>query len=97
MLSFRLATADEAQQESILKGKALALQHCSRCHAVIPEEESSFSEAPPFQDIVGQWPLSYLEEALAEGISVGHDAMPEFSLKPREIDDFLAYLNSLSR
>ena len=96
-MTFKLATADEARQESILKGKALALQHCNRCHAVIPGEESSFSEAPPFQAIVGRWPLSYLEEALAEGISVGHDAMPEFSLKPQEIDDFLAYLDSLPR
>ncbi|WP_373090192.1 cytochrome c [Sneathiella sp.] len=97
MLTLTLAYAEESRQGRILEGKALARQFCSRCHAVTPGEESPFSEAPPFQEIVGRWPLSYLEEALAEGISVGHDAMPEFRLKPREIDNFLVYLSSLPK
>lgn len=91
------ALANEARQGNVQDGKILAIQLCGRCHAVVPGEESPFSKAPPFQEIVGRWPLSYLEEAFAEGVTVGHEAMPEFHLTPNEIDNLLAYLASLPR
>jgi hypothetical protein len=40
--------------------------------------------------------VSDLAEAFAEGIFVGHDAMPEFALPPRTIDDLLSYIDSLA-
>jgi hypothetical protein len=36
-----------------------------------------------------------LEEALAEGISVGHPAMPQFAFAPEEVDALIAYLDSI--
>jgi hypothetical protein len=37
-----------------------------------------------------------LQEALAEGIVVGHPDMPEFELAPKQIAAFLSYLKSLA-
>jgi len=37
-----------------------------------------------------------LQEALAEGITVGHPDMPEFELLPEQVASFLAYLKSLA-
>ena len=56
------------------------------------------AEAPPFRDVVKQWPVEYLAEAFAEGISVQqHEVaqMPEFQFEVDQIDDLLAYLDSL--
>jgi hypothetical protein len=36
-----------------------------------------------------------LQEAFAEGIAVGHPAMPEFQFEADESDDLLAYLAEL--
>jgi hypothetical protein len=36
-----------------------------------------------------------LAEAMAEGLVIGHGPMPEFVFMPEEIDDMLAYLNSV--
>jgi mono/diheme cytochrome c family protein len=39
--------------------------------------------------------VNALEEAFAEGILVGHPAMPQFRFTPAQIDDILAYLQSV--
>jgi mono/diheme cytochrome c family protein len=52
--------------------------------------------APPFRLLPGRYPVEHLAEALAEGIVVGHPAMPEFTFNPPEIDALLSYLQSLS-
>jgi hypothetical protein len=39
--------------------------------------------------------VSDLEEALAEGISVGHPAMPEFQFAPDDVSDLVGYLQSI--
>ncbi len=85
------------REANVIEGRAIAEELCSRCHAIDPGQASPNPEAPPFQEVAGRWPLSHLEEALAEGISVGHDAMPEFTLNTRQIDNLLAYLSSLTR
>ncbi|PHQ68337.1 MAG: cytochrome C [Sneathiella sp.] len=76
-------------------GKALVEQLCSRCHGTSEDTESPFVSAPLLRELATRWPLENLGEALAEGISVGHPAMPEFEFSSREIDDLLTYLNTL--
>jgi len=76
-------------------GRLLAKQFCARCHAIESTGNSPFEPAPPFRALSGKYPLEDLEEALAEGIIVGHEAMPEFQLTPEQIDGFIAYLRSL--
>jgi len=78
------------------KGRAIADQYCARCHNVTEQGVSPFQPAPPFREFASRWPLENLEEALAEGISVGHEAMPEFQLSIDEIDDLMSYIRSLN-
>jgi len=79
-------------------GKALATTYCSVCHDISGGRHSPVSAAPPFAQVVTRWPVEYLAEALAEGISVNHQQkvqMPEFTFEPEQIDNLLAYLETL--
>ncbi len=85
-----------AQDENLsAKGKALAEQHCARCHAIGPTGDSPHKEAPPFRAVVTRWPLQNLEEALAEGIVTGHPDMPAFEMEPPNIDALIEYFATL--
>jgi hypothetical protein len=53
------------------------------------------AEAPPFRKLPERYPVEHLAEAFAEGIVVGHPAMPQFAFEPPEIDALLSYLRSL--
>ena len=79
------------------KGQEIANELCARCHSITRDGESPFAEAPPFRTFVAKWPLESLEEALAEGIVVGHPAMPEFIFGPEDIQNLLSYIGSLNR
>ena len=87
--------SNHASAGDIEAGRKMAERHCARCHAIGPEGESSHKDAPAFRTIGENWPVESLEEALAEGIVVGHPDMPEFTFEPDEISDFLAYLATL--
>lgn len=78
-------------------GQRFAQKHCGTCHAIGATGDSPFKDAPPFRDFAKLWPLESIEEALAEGIVVGHDAMPEFELSPRQIADLIGYLKTLDQ
>jgi len=84
-----------ATRDLIAEGHALVETRCVSCHAIGPEGESRLAEAPPFRTLSERYPVTALEEALAEGILVGHPAMPEFRFSPAEIDAIVAYLNSI--
>lgn len=89
------ATAEESSPSQ--KGQEIAAKLCARCHAIARDDESAFAEAPPFRTFAAKWPLESLEEAFAEGIVVGHPAMPEFQFGPEDIQNLLSYIGSLSR
>ncbi|MEJ8572431.1 cytochrome c [Microbaculum marinum] len=76
-------------------GHALVEQRCAGCHAIEATGESPNPDAPPFRTFKSKWPLENLEEALAEGIVVGHEGqeMPEFTFEPEQISDIIAYLD----
>jgi mono/diheme cytochrome c family protein len=76
-------------------GRKLAELHCSRCHAVGDTDQSLMEGAPPFRDLELRYPIEALAEALAEGIMTSHPQMPVFTFSPEQIDDLLAYLDSL--
>lgn len=82
---------------SLRAGAELAERHCARCHAVA-SGPSPVADAPAFSGLARKWPIEYLAEALAEGIVTSHRhdvEMPEFVFSPDEIDDLLAYLDSI--
>lgn len=81
---------------SAIRGERLVAVRCGGCHAIGPVDASPHEGAPPLRDIPSRYPVENLEEALAEGIMVGHDAvMPTFQLPSDEIADILAYLRTL--
>ena len=77
------------------EGRRLAEINCSTCHAIGAGGEGRHPSAPPFRTLTQDYPINALEEAFAEGVLVGHRDMPEFSLEPAQIDDLVAYLNSI--
>lgn len=89
-----LASAQDGRAE---RGRAFAEANCARCHAIGPAGASRMPEAPPFRTLHRRYPVEQLAEALAEGITTGHPAMPEFELNPLQINDLLAYLRTLER
>lgn len=78
-------------------GHELAKSACGRCHAVDLKGDSPNKKAPPFRRVVTKYPLNSLEEALAEGIVVGHKGaeMPQFEMEPGDIDDLISHLRTL--
>jgi cytochrome c len=86
-------TSNDAQ--SIIRGQALVQRNCSMCHAVGRVGDSPNQQAPHFRDLSERYPVDSLGEALAEGIIVGHPAMPQFRFTAQEVSDIIAYLNSI--
>ena len=76
-------------------GQRLVEANCARCHAVGRTGDSPLPIAPPFRTLHTRYPVENLAEALAEGIVTGHSTMPEFRLDPDQIDNLIAYLQTL--
>ncbi|MGC2628882.1 MAG: cytochrome c [Rhodomicrobium sp.] len=86
----------ETSENQIRAGYEIAQKFCSRCHAIGPQGASTHPSAPPFRTIAAKGNVQNLEEALGEGIIVGHPDMPQFQFKPRDVGALIAYLKSLS-
>jgi mono/diheme cytochrome c family protein len=77
------------------RGQAMVEQHCSGCHATGRTGESPAPEAPPFRTLSANYRVDALQEAFAEGITVGHPAMPNFTFAPEDVEALIAYLESI--
>ena len=80
----------------IERGRQIAENQCARCHSIAREGDSPHKDAPAFRILSAKYPLEHLQEALAEGISVGHRDMPEFEFNPDDIDHLIGFLNWLN-
>lgn len=76
-------------------GRIIAERDCATCHAIGREGNSPFEGAPRWRDLHARFDVADLGEALAEGISVGHEAMPVRTYEPAEVQALIAYLKSL--
>lgn len=88
-------TAGGGESPDIAKGQTLAESRCAHCHATGRDGASPIDAAPAFRHLGRRWPVENMAEALAEGIVVGHPAMPTFAFSPPEIDDFLGWLQAI--
>ena len=81
------------------RGEAIARINCGGCHAIGVRGESPNPKSPPFRTLSRKYPLDNLEEALAEGIVVGHEGveMPAFQLSAARIEALLAYLRTVQK
>lgn len=89
------AAAAQSRQVLIQRGEALVRQNCSLCHAVGREGASPYPNAPLFRELSKRYPVDVLEEALAEGFTSGHPAMPEFTFSAERAAAIVAYLSSI--
>jgi mono/diheme cytochrome c family protein len=80
---------------SAQRGLTLVRKHCASCHAIDKNSPSPLRIAPPFRTLHERYPVESLEEALAEGLTTGHAAMPEFRFDPDQVGDIIAYLKTL--
>lgn len=95
-LGLALASAPAQADRLAREGHALAVKRCGVCHATGKKGASPLAAAPPFRSLAYRYPVETLDEALAEGISVGHPDMPSDPWEPADIKRFIAYLNSIS-
>jgi cytochrome c len=89
------SSAAMAQSGREQRGQAFVQTNCAQCHAIGRVGDSPVPEAPPFRTLHNRYPIESLAEAFAEGITTGHPSMPQFQLDPAQINDLLAYLESV--
>jgi cytochrome c len=95
LVTLMLTTSAMAASPAEQRGRSYALHNCGKCHSVDRRSDSPLKAAPPFRTLHNRYPIETLAEALAEGISSGHPAMPQVELEPDRIHDLLSYLKSL--
>jgi len=95
LITLLAITSASAASPAEQRGKAYALSHCARCHAIDRVKNSPLKIAPPFHSLHLRYPIETLGEALAEGIYAGHAEMPAYELTPEQIHDLLSYLKTL--
>jgi mono/diheme cytochrome c family protein len=88
-------TSAQDDPQLVRQGREVLATQCSRCHAIDPTGNSPHRDAPPFRMLSQRYPIEYLAEALAEGLSTGHPDMPEFVFEIQEVSAILAYLQSI--
>lgn len=98
LLSGVMASAPAWSNGSFVQsGRMLAEANCARCHSIERVGASPYRPAPPFRVIARMYKASDIEEALVEGIVVGHPAMPEFHMTGEEAAALAAFIDSLGR
>ena len=85
----------KVDQMTVEAGGQLIAKLCSGCHATKAGQASPHEEAPSLRRISRNYPVDRLEEALAEGMMVGHPDMPVFEFGVAEIDQIIVYLNTI--
>ena len=94
-----IAVPPAGAQSLVDSGRVIAKANCGRCHAIGLHGKSPNPKSPPFRSLAKKYPLTHMEEALAEGIVVGHEGeeMPPFQFSAQQIEALLAYFASVQR
>lgn len=95
VLSQAIGAAGAADDSLVGRGREIAKAACADCHGVGPTGTSPKKEAPLFRELGRKYPVESLEEALAEGVVVGHPGMPQVKMNEAEIGAFIAYLKTI--
>jgi mono/diheme cytochrome c family protein len=72
------------------QGHTLAKTWCASCHAVEPGGVQRDAPAPPFASVATRRP-----DQLRAFLNAPHPPMPNFNLSRSQIDDIVAYIQSL--
>lgn len=84
-------------QQAAARGAALAAGSCASCHSIGRSGASPLAAAPPFRDVVARRSLDDIETGMAQGLVTAHPAMPLLNFRAGEIDDLIAYLETLDQ
>lgn len=77
------------------RGRAIATQNCSGCHAIGRKGVSPNRESPPFRSLGARYKIDDLDEAFAEGLTSNHKGMPDFQFSASDTMAMLAYIKSV--
>lgn len=91
----RTTASVDIAAEAIERGRSLTSTACAGCHATGAAGASPLADASPLREIVQRRPLERLEAGFAEGLVTAHPAMPAYVFRASEIDDLIAYLETL--
>ncbi len=97
ILTLKAPGQAEMANSPAARGRELLAAKCAPCHAIYGRGDSALAQAPPFREVVTRYLPDALQEALAEGIATGHEAMPQFEFSPDDITSIIAYLGTLKR
>jgi mono/diheme cytochrome c family protein len=89
-----LMSAGQLWAADVDAGRSLARQWCVECHIVEPTQESASDAAPPFEAIAED--PNRTPEGLRAWLAEPHPPMPNLQLSTGEIEDILAYIQSLA-
>lgn len=89
------APAAASPPDLVARGQTIVERDCAGCHAVGRTGDSPNPQAPRFRQLHERYDVEALSEALAEGLTVGHGPMPEWSFGPADNAAILAYLKTL--
>lgn len=77
--------------------RGIVAEYCTACHVVPgyrPRHERASINAPSFQSIANQ-PESYTRARLAAFLRQPHYPMKKFTLSPRDVENLIAFIESL--
>jgi mono/diheme cytochrome c family protein len=88
--------AEEAGPSALeLRGRALAEEMCSQCHATGKDGQSPHDRAPPFRALDRRLDLDSFVDRLREGLMVAHPDMPMFRFTREDARAFVLYVRSI--
>lgn len=77
------------------RGRAIATQNCSGCHAIGRRGISPNRNSPAFHTLGARYNIDDLDEAFVEGLTANHKGMPDFQFSARDTMAMLAYIKSV--
>jgi cytochrome c len=97
VVTLALAGPAAAQSPAAQRGLTFVRVHCAQCHSIDTASESTLKIAPPFRDLHRKYPIESLRRPLSEGIIANHPTMPQFRLEADQVNDVIAFMQSLER
>lgn len=88
-----LAVAAPASAADLVRGGQLARQWCANCHVIAPAGSNTTQQGPPSLPAVAASGMTV--DQLRGFLTHPHGEMPDLSLTRTEIDDLIAYIQSL--
>ncbi len=92
ILSAGVAAAPQSAVADVARGAQLASQWCANCHVVGGNAPGTVQQGPPSFRAIAQ---DLTADELRTFLSHPHSPMPDLSLTRAEIDDVIAYIETL--